>query len=256
MARSLVSALVALAVLAGPAAAQSNLYKIFLKDGSFVVARERPTISGKNYKYQDKLGTWQMVPVAEVDQKRTEEENKLGVGDAYVLGDPKGASRVAEPVAPKKPSLSEYIKQTKKSEIGAPKPTERPAPEPAEATSAQKPVSASVGATIDAQMNETFLRTLEAAGVNNARLAALPGGGLRIQAVTDTPEAVFAALGGTAKGLKEARATGRQLEKVELYLAMTSGGAAGKFVLSAEDADNLVNGKISAGKFFVANVIF
>ena len=255
MARTPLAALVALAVLAGPAVAQTQkvLYKVFLKDGSFVVAREKPVLAGRNYKYQDKLGTWQIVPASEVDMERSEKENTLGVGDAYVLGDPQGPTKVSEPAQVKKPSLSEYIRSTKKAEIGAPA-AEAPAEAPA-ATQARG-ASAPVGATIDAQVNEAFMRALATAGLGNARLAAAPGGVLRVQAITDTPEAVFAALGGTAKGFKEARAAGRPVEKVELYLAMTTGGAAGKFILTPEDADSLVNGRISAGKFFVANVIF
>ena len=67
---------------------------------------------------------------------------------------------------------------------------------------------------------------------------------------------VFAAIGAAARGLKESRASGRSVDKVELFLASATGENAGKFKISPEDAEALLNGKVPAAKYFVANVIF
>ena len=59
---------------------------------------------------------------------------------------------------------------------------------------------------------------------------------------------------GTARGLKEARTAGRLVEQVELYMSTSAGENAGKFVISPENAEELLNGTVPPAKFFVANV--
>jgi hypothetical protein len=56
-------------------------------------------------------------------------------------------------------------------------------------------------------------------------------------------------------GLKEARTAGRLLDKVELYMANSAGENAGRFVITPEDAEALLNGTTPPAKFFVANVL-
>ena len=51
-------------------------------------------------------------------------------------------------------------------------------------------------------------------------------------------------------------AHGRAIEKVELYLATSSGENAGHFVMSPDEAESLLNGRISPAKYFIANVMF
>ncbi len=241
--------LAAMLGFAGSAAA----YVIILKSGGRLIARAKPTVQGENYVYQDKLGTWQQVRTTEVDAEKTEKENALGLRDAYVLGKTGAEETTQPPPQPQAPSLSDYIRRNRKTDLEAP-PIPTPAPHevgfraPAEAGAAPP--------TIDPAVNEAFLRAMETAGVRGVRLAPGPGGLIRVQAITDTETAVFAAIGASARGMKEARAAGQKVEKVQLYLATANGSPAGKFELSPDDADALLNGTISAAKYFVANVIF
>jgi hypothetical protein len=108
---------------------------------------------------------------------------------------------------------------------------------------------------LDPLLNDTFARALETSGIRGARFSAAPGG-VKVVAVTDSEQQVFAALGAVARGLKESRAGGRNVTKVEVVLATASGEPAGRFEMTPDDAESLLNGKTSSPKYFVANVQF
>jgi hypothetical protein len=249
-------ALAALVLVAGEASA----YVIFLKDGSRIEAREKPTAQGNKWVFVVPSGNRQSILASEIDEKKTEEFNKQGLGDSYLLSEEKG--KTLQQGSARKPTLSEYVKANKKSDLrGVPgagaEPAEKSAGVPPAGAGKATPAPASPGSAvqIDSVISEAFTRAFEGAGVRGARVTRA-GAGLRVQAITENEQQVFAAIGAAARGLKESRASGRPVEKVELVLASTTGESAGKFNISPEDAEALLNGKVSAAKYFVANVIF
>jgi hypothetical protein len=254
------------------AASPALAYVIILKDGSRIVARQRPVPQGKNVVFQDKLGTNKMIPAGEVDQVATDKANETDFRDAYVLGDVPDPNRQAPPPA-RKPSLSEYIKANKKADISEEGATQQATPrEPTTAAvprtakeeqrstksakAARDPATQASGQVVDQQVYEAFTKSLETAGLRGARLTPASGGKVRLQAITDTESHVFAALGAAARGLKESRVSGSPVDKVEIYLDTAIGENAGRFQMSFEDAEAILNGKISAARYFVANVMF
>ena len=251
------AALLALALAAGEASA----FVIFLKDGSRIEAKEKPAIQGNKWVFVIPSGNRQSILSSEVDEKKTEEFNGMGLGDSILLSEEKG--KTLQQGSARKPTLSEYIKTNKKSEM---KTASQAAPEPAEpggksiVSLANPPKGAAAPAQgpalqVDSVIGEAFTRALEGAGVRGARVTP-SGAGLKIQAIAETESQVFAAIGAAARGLKESRASGRPLDKVELLLASAAGENAGRFNISPDDAEALLNGKISAARYFVANVIF
>lgn len=269
----LLGALVAL-LAGGPALG----YVIYLRDGTRLIAREKPTARGKDYVFLSQSGNRQMIPVAEVDEARTRAHNEGGFGDSYVMTETPGQRA---PEAPSKgQSLSDVIRNRKitirdsnvpgraaQDDIAPVKPTPAPAPglarsAPRQGTSgsgrgaqAAGSALAQAGPAVDTQISDAFTRALETSGIRGARL--VPNGpGLRVQALTDSEQQVFAALGAVARGIKESRALGKPMERTEIVLATSTGQAAGRFNMSADDADALLNGKISAANWFVANVVF
>ena len=235
-------------------------YQIILKDGSRITAKDKPTVKGKYWVYQTNLGSPQQIAAEDVDVEKTEKYNAQGVGDAYTLDDAPGSRAVPTP-SDKKPSLGEYIKQHKKTEIGAdPATPQRPVEAPAErGTRGTAPVGrapeAAATPSVDTATNDAFARAFDASNVRGAKLAPIPSG-LKIAAVTDSETQVFGALMATARGMKEARSGGRNLDKVGLTLATATNENAGKFVMSTDDAEALLSGKTSAQKYFVAHVAF
>jgi hypothetical protein len=244
------------AALALSIASPLSAYVIILKDGSRIVAKEKPSIEGDKLVFVTKIGTVQSVPAAEYDQKRTEDENKLiAGGDALVLNAP-GGKTTLQPISGKRPNLSQYIKDHKETNLvlkEQPKGLTRVSTAgPAEKSGGEKTAGES---PLDPTTSDTFVRALEASGIKGPRLTAVSHG-VRVQAVADSEQQVFAAIGAVARGLKETRAAGRSVDKAEVWLLTTTGLSAGRFDVSPEDADALLNGKVGVAKYFMANVIF
>lgn len=243
--------------LAGPAAAA---YVIYTKDGKRIEAREKPTVQGKRLIYVNPLGTPQSIALDEWDQERSDKANKEGLGNAYLLDDP-AASRSALPnPEAKKPSLSDYIKQHgRKIEDEAPAPRRgelvRVQPEGSARPAARSAPPDSASIVMDPQITDAFMRALDGSNVKSVKLSQIPSG-IRIQATTETEQQVFLALVACARGLKESRASGKPLDKAEVVLATGAGENAGRFDLSPNDAENLLNGRVTPARFFVSSVLF
>ena len=237
-------------------AARALAYVIILKDGTRIVAREKPNTQGKSWVFVVPSGNRQSIPVTEVDMEKTEKVNASGTGDAYELD--QGATTLQQTDPSRKPSISEFIQTTKKTGIG-----ETPEPTPGKGATQpgsrpggiQEPSTAAVVEGVDPAVSDAFVRAFAGASLRGARLAPMPKG-VRVQAITDNEQQVFASLGAVARGLKEARALGKPLDKAEVVLGTAAGENAGRFVMNADDADALLNGRISAARYFVANVAF
>jgi hypothetical protein len=251
-------ALVLAALLAFPAEAT---YVIYTKDGQRIEAREKPVVQGKRLVYMTPLGTPQTLALDEFDPVRTEKANREGLGGAYVLDDPqKGDSHTSALPNPeaKKPSLSDYIKKNgRKVDADRPEPrvgelVTEPETRAARAPAGKAEVPPPV---LDPVVNDAFMRALDGSNVKGVKLGTLPSA-LRVQAVTDSEQQVFLALMASARGLKESRAAGKLLDKVEVVLATGTGEAAARFDVTPDDADALLNGRISPSKYFVTRVIF
>ena len=249
------AALVVAALSALPAEAT---YVIYTKDGHRIEAREKPVVSGRRVIYLTPLGTSQTIAIDEWDQERSEKANREGLGGAYVLDDPGGRTSSLPAPDAKKPSLSDYIKKH-----GRNPDADRPEPR-AGALSEREPRAPRAPAgkaaeappvVLDPVVSDAFMRALDGSNVKGVKLGNLPSA-LRVQAVTDNEQQVFLALMASARGLKEARAAGKPLEKVEVVLATANGESAARFDVSPDDADALLNGRISPSKYFVTRVIF
>lgn len=250
------AALVVAALSALPAYAS---YVIYTKDGHRIEAREKPVVQGRRVIYLTPLGTSQTLSIDEWDQERSEKANREGLGGAYVLDDPGGRTSSLPAPEEKKPSLSEYIKKH-----GRPLDAERPEPRTGALVSERETRASRAAAgkavepppvVLDPVVSDAFMRALDGSNVKGVKLGNLRSA-LRIQAVTDNEQQVFLALMASARGLKEARAAGKPLEKVEVVLASSSGETAAHFEVSPDDADALLNGRISPSKYFVTRVIF
>ena len=257
----LLTALVAALLVAGTAAAD---YVIYTKDGARIVAREKPTVQGNRLIFRTPLGAPQSITTVDVDEERTDKANKEGYGGAYLLSETP-ERKVIESPGEKKPSLSEYIRQNKKimklpGEVGQGTPAESAAPAaapgaaPGVASILKKGAEAG-GSPLDLQATGTFMQAFEGVGLRGVRLSSLARG-VRLQVITDTEQQVFGAIAAAARGLKESRALGRPIEKLEIYFVTSGGENAGRFEMSPDEADAILNGKVTPAKYFVAAVIF
>ncbi len=232
-------------------------YVIYTRDGARIEAREKPIVQGRRLLYLTPLGTSQTLALDEWDQQRSEKANREGFGGAYVLDDPNGNTSTLPNPEAKKPSLSDYIKKN-----GRKLDSDRPEPRVGELVTERETHPRASARTIEAApvvldpvISDAFMRALDGSNVKGVKLGGLPSA-LRVAAVTDNEQQVFLALMASARGLKESRAAGKPLEKVEVVLATATGETAAKFDVTPDDADALLNGRISPAKYFVTRVIF
>jgi hypothetical protein len=234
-------------------------YVIYTKDGHRIEAREKPVVQGRRVIYLTPLGTSQTIAMDEWDQERSEKANREGLGGAYVLDDPGGRTSALPAPEAKKPSLSEYIKvHGRNPDADRPEPRTGALVSERESRAPRGPAGKAAEAppvVLDPVISDAFMRALDGSNVKGVKLGNLPSA-LRVQAVTDSEQQVFLALMASARGLKEARAAGKPLEKVEVVLATANGETAARFDVSPDDADALLNGRITPSKYFVTRVIF
>jgi hypothetical protein len=246
------------AALVLPAVLLAANYTIYTKEGQRIPAQGKPLVVGNRLVFRTPLGAQQSMAVADYDEERTLKANQEGLGGVYVLGDPNSGVKVIPDNTAKKPSLSDYIKQNKKimkssspdagggnaeADVGA------------RLSAALKVSEAGGGGAMDLQMMNAFVQAFEGAGLRGVRLVSIPQG-VRLQVITETEQQVFGAIAAAGRGLKESRALGKALEKVDMYLATSAGESAGRFEISPEDAESLVTGRTTPSKFFVQHVIF
>lgn len=241
-----------------PAVLLAADYVIYTRDGQRIPARDKPVVQGNRLIFRTPLGAQQSMAVADYDEARTLKANQEGLGGVYVLGET-GNLKVIPDSSTKKPSLSDYIKQNKKimkspasegsgGEAGSGDPGAR-------LSAALKAADAGGGGAVDLQMMNAFVQAFEGAGLRGVRLISIPQG-VRLQVITETEQQVFGAIAAAARGLKESRALGKPLDKVDMYLATSAGESAGRFHISPEDAEALVTGRTTPSKFFVQSVMF
>jgi hypothetical protein len=243
-------------VLLLPVALLAADYVIYTKDGQRIPARDKPVVQGNRLVFRTPLGAQQSMAVADYDEARTVKANQEGFGGVYVLGEPNESTKVIPDAGAKKPSLSDYIKQNKKI-MRSPQ-TETTSPEAdagARLSQALKASEPGGGGPMDLQMMNAFTQAFEGAGLRGVRLVSIPQG-VRLQVITETEQQVFGAVAAAARGLKESRAFGKSIDKVDMYLATSAGESAGRFEIVPEDAEALVTGRTTPSKFFVSNVIF
>lgn len=255
--RAAAAALLALAL--GVAGTATATYIIYTKDGKRIEAREKPVTQGKRLIYMNPLGTQQSIALDEWDMERSEKANREGLGNAYVLDDPSGSRSTLPHPNEKKPSLSDYIRQHGRK-MDADKPATRDGEivksmraegERAVRAAAVEPPSI----VMDPQVTQAFMRALDGSSVKGVKLTQIPSG-IRIQATTETEQQVFLGLVACARGLKESRAAGKPIDKAEVAFATSAGENAARFDLSPNDAENLLNGRVTPSRFFVSNVVF
>lgn len=117
MSRRLVVASLALVLAASmPASAE---YVLVLKDGTRLQARSKPQVKGKFVLFTTPTGSPQKILAGDVDDAKTEEANREGLGGAQTLDTPEGRKPAVTPVSPPAgtptPDIVELSRQRKLS---------------------------------------------------------------------------------------------------------------------------------------------
>lgn len=253
-------ALVAAASLLLAAAA----YTIVLKDGSTLVAKEKYTVQNGRAIITLLNGTQTFVPVDQIDVKKTEQANKLGLGTGVLVpGSPQDVGTV--PAQPRKDeTLADLIHKQGAGARDVPG-SKRPQKEQ---PAAGKLVKTKAGfndlsavprkpypqADVTAQLQQFF----HAQGFDGVEIWEGTQADRPLIEITASSEGtVFKALSTAANGLLQIRtAFPNRVSAFEVLLATTARERAGQFELTPEMATDLVSKKVDVTAFFVKNVQF
>jgi len=231
-------------------AAQQALavYVVILRNGARVVAKEKYQVQGPNAMFVTKNGTFTSIPLDQLDVETTDKVNGMGLGDAQLL-EWVDAKKVLPTPTPTPPVAAlGRIKVGVAAKEGA---AARPTPTPGVMFREARYRDSNVDLAFQQGLESYHLylyRTSE--GTKPAYLF------IEIQ-VNGQPETIKALQAVTATyQLLVQKAPDRLPERVELQMLNEAGKEAGVFRLSADDAAELVSGKLTPESFYVQHVIF
>jgi len=230
----------ALAILAATQLLAAS-YWVVLKDGTRYEARAKWTMVNGKATMTLTNGNVMTLDPAAIDVAKSEEMTRLGGGQLF---------GVEQRVAP----------TSKASEIGSAiklrklPPSTAAAPPPPVATDT---VAITPGAGLDAVVINKFERAFEDVGIFEHKVISTGPHSLRADLTADNEEKVFNTLTATAfLMMHNAGVTGVQIDAVDLFMKTTTGGAAGRFHVTHEDAQALDAKTITPQNYFILKVLF
>ena len=233
--------LAALAVLAATQLFAAS-YWVVMKDGSRYEARAKWTIVNGQAKMTLTNGNVLTLDPAAIDVAKSEEMTRLGGGQLF------GVEQRSAPLS-------------KASEIGSAirlrKLPPSQAASPAVATAATETVAIALGAGLDAGVISKFERAFEDVGIFEHKVISTGPHSLRADLTADNEEKVFNTLTATAfLMMHNAGVAGVQIDAVDLFMKTTTGGAAGRFHVTRDDAQALDAKTITPQNYFILKVLF
>jgi len=258
------SKLLAIAVLALLLPAPLLAYTIYLKDGSRIVARDKYKIENGQAIIVLQNGTETMIKASEIDEARTAQANTSNLGTALVLDQGKLTDTPTPPPAAP-PDLSDMLAKSTVPRRDLPL-ARRPSSVRQEA---EKAGGKTPGGFLDfaSLAHNPFAAVDIATDIKQACRAY----GLEDVAVfrgtrpdraflditTDSEASVFRTLAIAAKVLSDVRQKyGDKLAAIELLMTTTARDRAGQFVITPEQAADLIAKKVDIPTFYVQNVEF
>jgi hypothetical protein len=247
--KKLLTVLVFAIVLAVPAFAAP--YIVVLKSGAHYTARSKWTVvKGKAIIQLDNGQSLQLDP-ALIDEARSEQATKLGLTNASVIDLNANLPAVQQA---QEPSLGSAIKLRRPVTA---KTAQEQSITPKSSNQTPAPPVATVAGELGPDVLDKFERAYDNIGIFERKIVSTGGRSLRADMTVDTEDRVFNAISATAfLMVRNAGASGVQIDMVELYMKTTANGAAGRFQMTRADAEALQNRTISQQEYFVRKVIY
>jgi hypothetical protein len=227
MKKSLTAALLT-AALTLPASAT---YIVVLKGGQQYKAKAKWTVVNGKAIVQLENGQSLQLELKDIDVAKSEQTTKLGLGNVSVL-----ETQAAAP-AVEKPQGASLGSQVKLRNIGG---TAAPAPVRKSTYGAPEAVVPVTGPKLSDEAIEKFDRAYENVGVFEKKLFATGPNSLRADLTTDNEDKVFNTISATSFLIvRNAGIANVKIDSVEIFMKTTTGGSAGRFKMSREEAEAL-----------------
>jgi len=218
-------------------------YWVVMKDGTRYEARSKWTMANGKATITLTNGSVLAVDPNSIDVAKSEQVTRLGGGE--LLGVEQTTSNAAE-----KSTLGNTIRLRKLP------PSQTPAPAPAAPAGGAAP-TIEPGTGLGADVISKFERAFENVGIFEHKLVSTGPHSLRADLTADNEDKVFNTLTATAfLMMHNAGIPGAQIDAVDLFLKTTTGGAAGRFHVTHDDAQALEAKTITPQSYFVMKVLF
>ena len=220
-------------------------YTVVMKDGTRYQAKAKWTVVGGKAMIRLENGQTVSVDPALIDVVKSDELSRLGLGDVNVLGVEQATQKQSQQQAP---SLGSSVKMRPRAKFSNP----ADATPEAAATSGAAPIVNQ----LDSRLSSNFERAYENIGIFERKMAGT-NRVVRAEVTTDNEDKVFNAISATAFLIvRNGGVDGVEIEKVELFMKTTNGGAAGRFQMSRADAEAINSKTMSIEDYYVRKVIY
>jgi hypothetical protein len=232
--------------------APGRAYTVMLKDGSHIIAVEPFEVQGESALVTLQSGAQTLIPMSEIDLKKTEKYNEKNYGTALVV-DAKGVRPLddVEPT-PRQSSLADLLKD-RQLNVGRDEVVEL-----RRTASGHVDLAGVRRHDLEASaLKEDLERFFRREGQRSVAIyTGTQPGRVFLDVTTDTEGAVFRALEMCARSLLAMRQRHGNLEALEVLLRTSSRSRAGQFLLDPENSTALTKGRLSTHDFFVRYVQF
>jgi hypothetical protein len=248
------------AILALAAVQPLAAYVIWLKDGNRIAARDPYEVQGTRAIITLPNGTQTFIELAKIDVPRTENANRTKDYGATDMGNTKVVPGTPQPAAPTK-SITDLINAHRPSarELPAARRPQEKAGDTSHTVSgnvdfATLPRTPYAGADVVADLRELFhSQGFDEVGMS---VGTRPDR-LLLDFVATSEASLFQSLNASATALLRAQEHfPGKVAAVEVFMQTPTHERAGQFVLTPENASELVSKKTDPATFFVANVQF
>lgn len=240
-------------------------YTVYLKDGSKIIAKERYRVKGDQAVLILPNGTETSIPANSIDIKKTEAENRDDIGTALVIEG--GKARQARPGEIQ--SEQDRNRDKRLADLIAERAVAtRKLPEARRENTESTPVTSGSG---NPDLSTLARRPYQEADIASQIEAALDAAGVAGASVfqgtaSSRPFVFFSAnseaevMAGITAGadalLKVQQLFPGRVSALELLMVTTNNERAGQFLLTPDQASDLVNKRVSPTAFFMENVQF
>lgn len=223
-------------------------YIVVLTNGTKYVATEKWTVQKGKAIIKLKNGQSLQLDPTLIDAAKSEAATKNPMGNLNVLDT---GSTPSAPQAKQAPSLGDITKLRRQQNTPAPAAT----PATRQAGRASTPLAA--GAGVGNDVLSKFTAAYENVGLYEYTVTSGSPNTVRCELTADNEQRVFDAISATSFVMARSPAvTGTRIDLVELFMKTTNGGAAGRFLMSREDAEAIDKKQITRENYFIAKVVF
>ena len=209
-------------------------YTIFMKDGTTYKATKKWEVRDGLAHITLETGTVLTVDPRLIDIPTSERQNQLGLGDARLIT----TERTPTQPTNSTPPLGSRIKIRQRGEQ-------------AETTPGTTQQAQPAGPALDREILSRFTRGYENIGLFGAKIEQTAQGTLAVRLLANSEDDVFKAISATSVLVDRTP----EIETVQLLMSTLTGGSAGKFEMTRQNASDLVEKRITWQAYFLQHVI-